>query len=136
MVGSGISGLAAGHVDLDHLLAHRVDDRFHTRVEVEILQAVRMWFFTVFPEMNSCFAMSRLVEALGDEAKAPPSSRSVSLGAGIWGRSSASLEIVPNSVRSFEASKLDADCPAPTLLIASANLVDRDLQAGSRRRRP
>ena len=117
-VDRGIRGPPSG--DLDHLLAHGVDDGLHARVQVQLLRMLRMWFFTVFSEMNSCLAMSRLFRPCATSLRTSIS-RSVSRGAGIGGRSSVALDIAANSFSSFEAIDGEMrDWPAQTLRIASA----------------
>ena len=75
---------------------------------------LRMWFFTVFSEMNSFAAMSRLLRPCATR-RSTSISRSVSRGAGIWGFSSVALLIAANSVRSLLAIEgLMRDWPAHT----------------------
>jgi len=63
---------------------------------------LRMWFFTVFSEMNNSLAMSRLFSPRATSLSTS-SSRSVSRGTGSCGRSSLFLIIDANSVSSLLA---------------------------------
>ena len=70
-----------------------------------------MWFFTVFSEMNSFPAMSRLFSPWAT-SRSTSISRSVSLGAGICGFWSEDLLMAANSVSSLLAiDGLIRDCP-------------------------
>src|SRR6266511_137014 len=61
----------------------------------------RMWFFTVFSEMYSSFAMSRLFMPFATNRRTSIS-RSVSRGAGTWDRSPVVLLMAANSFRSLD----------------------------------
>jgi len=80
-----------------------------------------MWFFTVFSEMNSSLAMSRLFSPRATSLRTS-SSRSVSRGAGTWlRRSSVRFAMSANSLRSLLAiDGLISDWPSYTARTASA----------------
>ena len=103
--------------EVEQLLAHRVHDSLHPRVQLNFSRMLRTWFLTVFSLMSRSRAISRLLSPRATRLSTS-SSRSVSLRRHrLW--LAARARDVLNSSSSFAAIEgLISDCPLATRRIA------------------